>query len=73
MVEMSEDDRRSVAFCVLFQVILFLKMFDGYPEPISLNFRWSIFGFYWQQIQNGNMAMNSRKILPSILSDNLES
>ena len=29
-------------------VIEFLKLHDGYPVPIGLNYKWNIFGFFWQ-------------------------
>jgi len=30
-------------------VLLFLKLYDGYPEPIALIFRWSVYGFFWKR------------------------
>jgi beta-1,4-mannosyl-glycoprotein beta-1,4-N-acetylglucosaminyltransferase len=30
-------------------VLLFLKLYDGYPEPIALTLRWSIYGFFWKR------------------------
>jgi hypothetical protein len=28
-------------------VLLFLKLYDGYTEPIRFGFRWTVFGFFW--------------------------
>ena len=35
-------------------VLLFLKLYDGYPEPIALTLRWSIYGFFWKRSVNGS-------------------
>lgn len=29
------------------EVLLFLKLYEGYTEPIRLGLRWTVFGFYW--------------------------
>lgn len=29
------------------EILTFLKLYDGYPEPISFALRWSVFGFFW--------------------------
>lgn len=34
------------------RVLLFLKLYDGYPEPISLSLRWSVYGFFWKRKRN---------------------
>lgn len=31
------------------EVLMFLKLYDGYPEPVRLAMRWSVFGFYWKR------------------------
>lgn len=31
------------------EVIMFLKLYDGYPEPVRLAMRWSVFGFFWKR------------------------
>lgn len=33
------------------QSILFLRMHDGYSEPFGVSLRWSVFGFFWKQIE----------------------
>lgn len=30
-------------------VLLFLKLYDGFPEPIALTLRWSVYGFFWKR------------------------
>ena len=29
--------------------LLFLKMFDGWTEPVKFSFRWNVYGFFWLQ------------------------
>ncbi|CAB4063946.1 MGAT3 [Lepeophtheirus salmonis] len=33
-------------------VLLFLKLYDGYSEPIKFNFRWNLYGFFWLNVQS---------------------
>ena len=35
-------------------VLLFLKLYDGYPQPISLTLRWSVYGFFWKRSVSGS-------------------
>ena len=35
------------------ETLLFLKLHDGYPEPVKVNFRESIFTFYWRKMYTG--------------------
>lgn len=30
------------------KALLFFKLYDGWPEPISFRLRWSVYGFFWQ-------------------------
>lgn len=30
------------------RALMFLKMYDGWPQPIGFRLRWSVFGFFWQ-------------------------
>ena len=30
------------------EVITFLKLYDGYPEPISFALQWNVYGFFWK-------------------------
>ena len=30
------------------RALMFLKLYDGWPQPIGFRLRWSVFGFYWQ-------------------------
>ena len=29
------------------EALLFLKVFDGWTEPVKFGFRWTVFGFFW--------------------------
>lgn len=31
------------------EVLMFLKLYDGYPEPVRFGLRWSVFGFFWKR------------------------
>ena len=33
------------------QSLIFLKLHDGFPEPVGLSLRWSVFTFYWRQME----------------------
>lgn len=35
--------------------LLFLKVFDGWTEPVQFGWRWTIFGFYWLKAQDPSM------------------
>ncbi|XP_043277697.1 beta-1,4-mannosyl-glycoprotein 4-beta-N-acetylglucosaminyltransferase [Venturia canescens] len=30
------------------RALMFLKIYDGWPQPIGFRLRWSVYGFYWQ-------------------------
>ncbi|XP_015601178.1 beta-1,4-mannosyl-glycoprotein 4-beta-N-acetylglucosaminyltransferase isoform X2 [Cephus cinctus] len=30
------------------RALMFLKIYDGWPQPIGFRLRWSVFGFFWQ-------------------------
>jgi len=32
--------------------LLFLKLFDGWSEPVKFGFRWTVFGFYWLKAED---------------------
>ena len=32
--------------------LLFLKLFDGWTEPVQIGFRWTVFGFYWLKAED---------------------
>lgn len=34
--------------------ILFLKLYDGYPEPVGFWLRWSYYGFFWSGPNDGH-------------------
>ena len=31
------------------EALMFLKLYNGYPEPVRLAMRWSVFGFFWKR------------------------
>ena len=32
------------------ELLTFLKLYDGYSEPVAFQYRWSIFGFFWTKL-----------------------
>ena len=40
-------------------VLLFLKLYDGYSEPIRFGFRWTVFGFYWLKTEEQGMLVST--------------
>ena len=34
-------------------VLIFLKLYEGYPLPVALILRWSVYGYYWKRWENG--------------------
>ena len=51
---------------------LFLKLHDGYPEPIGFSLRWSVFGFYWKQIDSTHvLAASSIHALKTLFQDDV--
>ncbi len=37
------------------EVLLFLKLYDGYTEPVRFGFRWTVFGFFWLKANDPSM------------------
>ena len=37
-------------------VLLFLKLYDGYTEPIRFGFRWTVFGFFWLKAEDPGLV-----------------
>jgi len=35
--------------------LMFLKMFDGWTEPVKFGFRWTVFGFFWLKAEDPGM------------------
>jgi len=35
--------------------LMFLKLFDGWTEPVKFGFRWTVFGFYWLKAEDPGM------------------
>ena len=40
------------------EVLLFLKLYDGYTEPIRFGFRWTVFGFFWLKAEDPGIMDN---------------
>jgi beta-1,4-mannosyl-glycoprotein beta-1,4-N-acetylglucosaminyltransferase len=43
------------------EVVLFLKLYDGYPELVMLTLRWTAYGFFWQQMNGGQVSVTRRE------------
>lgn len=53
------------------EVLLFLKLYDGYTEPIRFGFRWTVFGFYWLKAEDPSL-MSKVPLLGNLLSTKSE-
>ena len=38
--------------------LMFLKMFDGWSEPVKFGFRWNVFGFFWLESEEPSGLLN---------------
>ena len=38
----------SSEFSLFSKVLLFLKLYDGFPHLVSFDYIWAVFGFFWQ-------------------------
>ncbi|XP_076032823.1 beta-1,4-mannosyl-glycoprotein 4-beta-N-acetylglucosaminyltransferase-like isoform X2 [Oratosquilla oratoria] len=47
------------------EVITFLKLHEGFPEPISLSLRWTVFGFFWRP-QPDDKQVTTRKSVVTV-------
>ncbi|XP_023341090.1 beta-1,4-mannosyl-glycoprotein 4-beta-N-acetylglucosaminyltransferase [Eurytemora carolleeae] len=34
------------------EALIFLKLFDGWREPVKFGFRWTVFGFFWLKAED---------------------
>ena len=48
------------------EVLLFLKLYDGYTEPIRFGFRWTVFGFFWLKAEDPGL-MNKIPLLGKLM------
>ncbi len=48
------------------ELLLFLKLYDGWPQPVAFKYRWSIFGFFWT-VDEAVLGSYSNPI-PSVVS-----
>jgi len=47
--------------------LMFLKMFDGWTEPVKFGFRWTVFGFFWLKAEDPGM-LEKVPLLGSLLN-----
>ncbi|KAF2367836.1 Glycosyl transferase family 17, partial [Trinorchestia longiramus] len=53
------------------EIIMFLKLYDGYSEPVALAYRWSIYGFFFKNLAPPtaiNLLLKNRKELTTTVS-----
>jgi len=48
------------------ELLQFLKLYDGYPQPIAFWYKWSIFGFFWHV--NETILESYSAPIPSVVS-----
>jgi beta-1,4-mannosyl-glycoprotein beta-1,4-N-acetylglucosaminyltransferase len=51
------------------EVLMFLKLYDGYPEPVRLAMRWSVFGFFWKRKRDKQTGSLLDWILDAVKED----
>jgi len=51
------------------QVLLFLKLYDGFPEPVALTLRWSVYGFFWRKAKAGTMEEEATTVVAAATMD----
>lgn len=44
------------------RALMFLKVYDGWPQPIGFRLRWLIYGFYWQHPLKTTITLNAYTI-----------
>ncbi|KAL7295799.1 hypothetical protein TKK_0010849 [Trichogramma kaykai] len=44
------------------RALMFLKLYDGWPQPIGFRLRWCIFGFFWQHPQRTSIALGASTV-----------
>ena len=37
------------------ETLMFLKMYDGWSEPVKFGFRWTVYGFFWLESEEPGM------------------
>ncbi|CAH1786370.1 unnamed protein product [Owenia fusiformis] len=57
------------------EIVIFLKLYEGYPEPMSFSLRWSTYTFYWKNKDNtvvtSACSLNMLKRLLDAKSNNI--
>ena len=48
------------------EILQFFKLYDGWPQPVAFQYKWSIYGFFWQ-VEGKVYGAYSRPI-PSMVS-----
>ena len=44
------------------RALMFLKVYDGWPQPIGFRLRWSVFGFFWQHPHRTTIAIGASTV-----------
>ena len=47
--------------------LIFLKVFDGWTEPVKFGFRWNVFGFFWLEAEEPPVRSGLSESLGRIL------
>lgn len=56
------------------RALMFLKLYDHWPQPLTFRLRWSVYGFFWKHPQKTTLATGACTIhyLYEALEDNLD-
>ncbi|XP_023248135.1 beta-1,4-mannosyl-glycoprotein 4-beta-N-acetylglucosaminyltransferase isoform X2 [Copidosoma floridanum] len=44
------------------RALMFLKTYDGWPQPIGFRLRWSVFGFFWQHPSRTRISLGASSL-----------
>ena len=47
-------------------ILQFFKLYDGWPQPVAFQYKWSIYGFFWQV--DGKVYGAYSRPIPSMVS-----
>ena len=50
------------------EILQFFKLYDGWPQPVAFQYKWSIYGFFWQV--DGKVYGAYSRPIPSMVSRN---
>ena len=47
------------------EILQFFKLYEGWPQPVAFQYKWSIYGFFWQV--DGKVYGSYSRPIPSMV------